>query len=127
MVIQKEIYSDLNFFISKNPFTNDFAIRKDQNAINQSIKNIVLTNFGERPFLRSFGTDIYNSVFEHPNLIPFYADETLRIALNTYEPRIKIIDIIYEIEETAVDIEIIYSIVSLNITNRFNIVIERTR
>lgn len=127
MVLQKNLYSDLNFFISKNPFTNDFAIRKDQNAIKQSIKNIVLTNFGERPFLRNFGSNIYNSVFEHPELIAFYVDEALRLAINTFEPRINIIDIEYSNTDDIFNVEISYSITSLNITDTFNIEIARSR
>jgi len=127
MVIQKNLYSDLNFFISKNPFTNDFAIRKDHNAIKQSIKNIVLTNFGERPFLRNFGSDIYNSVFEHPELIQFYVDESLRIAINKFEPRIALIDIVYTTLENTLSIDISYSITSLNVQDTFNIEIARTR
>jgi len=127
MVLQKNLYSDLNFFISKNPFTNDFAIRKDQNAIKQSIKNIVLTNFGERPFLRNFGSNIYNSVFEHPELIAFYVDEALRLAINTFEPRINIIDIEYSNTDDIFNVEISYSITSLNITDTFNIEIARSQ
>jgi phage baseplate assembly protein W len=127
MVLQKNLYSDLNFFISKNPFTSDFAIRKDNNAIKQSIKNIVLTNFGERPFLRNFGTDIYNSVFEHPELVEFYVDQNLRIAINKYEPRIKLIDIVYTTSDQNVDVEISYSITSLNTIDTFKIEIARTR
>lgn len=127
MVLQKNLYSDLNFFISKNPFTNDFAIRKDNNAIKQSIKNIVLTSFGERPFLRNFGTDIYNSVFEHPELIQFYVDQSLRIAINTYEPRINLIDIVYTTLDQTITVEISYSITSLNTTDSFTIEIARTR
>jgi phage baseplate assembly protein W len=127
MILQKNLYSDLNFFISKNPFTNDFAIRKDQNAINQSIKNIVLTNFGERPFLRNFGSNIYNSVFEHPELIAFYVDEALRLAINTFEPRINIIDIEYNTTDNIFNVQISYSITSLNITGTFNIEIARSR
>jgi len=127
MLKQINLYSDLNFFISKNQFTNDFAIRKDQNAIKQSIKNIVLTAIGERPFDKTFGTTVYNSLFELPYLIEFYCDETIRLAINKYEPRIKIEDITYTTDEQEVVISISYYITSLNIKETITINLERTR
>lgn len=127
MLKQINLYSDLNFFISKNPFNNDFAIKKDQNAIKQSIKNIVLTAIGERPFDKNFGTTVYNSLFELPYLIEFYCDETIRLAINKYEPRIKIEDITYATDEQEVVISISYFITSLNIKEIIRINLERTR
>jgi len=127
MLNQINLYSDLNFFISKNPFTNDIAIRKDQNAIKQSIKNIVLTAIGERPFDKTFGTTVYNSLFELPYLIEFYCDETIRLAINKYEPRIKIDDITYTTNNQEVVISISYFITSLNIKETITINLERTR
>jgi phage baseplate assembly protein W len=127
MLKQTNLYSDLNFFISKNPFTNDFAIKKDQNAIKQSIKNIVLTAIGERPFDKTFGTTIYNSLFELPYLIEFYCDETIRLAINKYEPRIKIEDITYETDNQEVVVSISIYITSLNIKDKVIITLERTR
>lgn len=127
MLKQINLYSDLNFFISKNPFTNDFAIRKDQNAIKQSIKNIVLTSIGERPFDKTFGTTIYNSIFELPYLIEFYCDETIRLAINKYEPRIKIENITYETDNQEVTVNISFFIISLNIKDKVTITLERTR
>lgn len=127
MLIQKNIYSDLNFFISKNDFTNDFSIRKDQNSIKQSVKNIILTSKGERPLEPSFGTDINNIIFEQPYLIEFYGDETIRLALSEKEPRITVLDVTYEVDVQTVTIQIDYVINSLNVKDTVSLTLERTR
>jgi len=49
-VASKEVYSDLDMNFTAHPITGDITIKKDSDAIKQSIKNIMLTNYYERPF-----------------------------------------------------------------------------
>lgn len=58
-------YSDIPFFISANRFTGDLNLVKDLNAIRQSIKNIILTDKGERPFNYPFGTNTFANMFDN--------------------------------------------------------------
>ena len=58
------------------------------------MKNIVLTNFGERPFKPKFGSNIRAQLFEQAT--PFAAltlRNSIEFALEKYEPRISIIEI----------------------------------
>lgn len=65
-MLKKNIsYTDIPFFISKNPFTGDLNLTRDLNAIRQSIKNIIMTNNGERSFDFKFGCNIYDYLFEN--------------------------------------------------------------
>jgi len=65
-MLKKNInYSDIPFFISKNAFTGDFNLTKDLNAIRQSLKNIIMTNNGERSFDYKFGCNLYGYLFEN--------------------------------------------------------------
>ena len=43
-------FRDLSIGMKSNPNTEDFSMVKNENAIKQSIRNLVLTGFGERPF-----------------------------------------------------------------------------
>ena len=56
-VTDRFLYSDLDFNFAKTA-TNDVARKFDSNAIRQSLRNIVLTNFYERPFRPSLGVNL---------------------------------------------------------------------
>ena len=45
-----KIYKDFDLSFSINPITGDLGTKSDVNAIQQSIKTLINTNFFERPF-----------------------------------------------------------------------------
>ena len=44
------VYSDISLSFSKHPVTNDVGKITDVNAITNSMRNILTTRLGERPF-----------------------------------------------------------------------------
>lgn len=114
-------------FISPNPFTGDLSIKKDQNAIQESVRNIVLTAIGERPFDRSFGTNIYTVLFEQPVLLQFYADSIISVALNTNEPRIRVEEMKFDVTDKLVNVSFTYTIKEIDVVDSLVITLERTR
>ena len=48
-----------------NPNTEDFSIVKNENAIKQAMKNLLLTQFGERPFQPKTGSRVKSMLFEN--------------------------------------------------------------
>ena len=94
MLQRKEPYVDIPFFLSMNTFTNDFNVIKELSAIRQSVKNIVLTNKGERYFNDFFGCNITDSMFENFNNEMIISLQS-RVAnnLEIYEPRIVVNDV----------------------------------
>jgi phage baseplate assembly protein W len=127
MILPKEIYSDIPVFLTQNPFNSDISIKKDKNAIQEALRNIILTRLGERAFDYSFGTNLYNYVFEHPVAIKFYLDGDIRGSISRYEPRVTIEDIEYEIEEQELTITLSFIIKEINSLQTLVITIERTR
>jgi phage baseplate assembly protein W len=109
--IQK--YSDLPFFMSPNGFTRDLNLTTDLSAIRQSIKNIILTNNGERFFNYSFGSNLYSSIFENYTL-ELIIDIQSKIANNirAYERRVDLNDVrvLDNPKENAVSIVVDFNI-----------------
>lgn len=103
-------YRDLNIFFNKNQETGDISFSTGNSAIVQSIKNIVLTKKGERPFNQYFGTSIVNVLFDSPTYAELALLRTeINTALESLEPRITVnsIDIDYPVEnEQNTDIKI---------------------
>ena len=58
------IYKDLNLFFTKHPLTADVSKVTDVQAIKRSVRNLVLTNRGERFFQPQLGTSLRNFLFE---------------------------------------------------------------
>jgi len=62
-VVAGDIYKDVSFsFI--HPAAGDLLLATDIEAVKNSIKNIVLTPRGTRPFFPEFGTRVSNLLFE---------------------------------------------------------------
>tara|TARA_S200002703_G_C3799272_1_gene246949 strand:- start:148 stop:528 length:381 start_codon:yes stop_codon:yes gene_type:complete len=85
-------YSDIDFNFAKNPVTNDVSIVQDADAIKASVRNIILTDAGERPFNPNLGSSLRGLLFEPLSPITSSAIESrIRNTLTVFEPRIEIL------------------------------------
>ena len=65
---KQEFYSDfMNNFV-KHPVNNSLARLTNEESVKQSIRNLILTNVGERMFEPDVGSTVNNALFE-PNEI----------------------------------------------------------
>ena len=58
-------FKDISMTFQSNPLTRDLIVLKNENAIARSVKNIVFTVPGEKPFNPEFGSRITDSLFEN--------------------------------------------------------------
>ena len=69
--------------------TNDVVVIRDEDAIKRSVKNIIFTILGEKPFEPNFGSVINESLFElSTGLNEMRISDEIKSSLLTYEPRI---------------------------------------
>ena len=74
-----------------NPNTEDFTVVKNENAIKQSVRNLVLTGMGERPFQPKTGSRLRQLLFEPYDV--FLAQDIKEEIINVVkrlEPRINV-------------------------------------
>jgi len=121
-------FDDLLISMKKNAFTDDVSVVKNDNAIKQSIKNLVLTNPGEKHFQPNVGSRVFNLLFEP--LDAFTADAVKDEVINTinqYEPRVELTDVaVVPIEEgNKLSITIEYRIVGLPVVETIDFVLQR--
>jgi len=91
--LTKTSYRDFDLSFKKHPVTGKLLVKKDDDAVKQAVRNLVLTNKYERPFSPEFGGDVRSKLFE--NFSPFIqSDMETRIntTLKNYEPRVKIMN-----------------------------------
>ena len=91
-------FKDINLSFKRHPVTNDVVTINDEDAIKRSVKNIIFTILGEKPFEPDFGSVINDSLFElNTSLNQVRISDEIIQSLNSYEPRIDNIDVTVEI------------------------------
>ncbi len=87
-------FKDINLSFKRHPVTNDLVTVRDEDAIKRSVKNIIFTILGEKPFLPQFGSVINEALFDlNTNLNEIRVIDEIRTSLLNYEPRIDNIDV----------------------------------
>ena len=82
-------FKDINLSFKRHPVTNDVITVSDEDAIKRSVKNIIFTILGEKPFLPLFGSVINQSLFDlNTNLNEIRISDEIKQSLLNYEPRI---------------------------------------
>ena len=91
-------FKDINLSFKRHPVTNDVVTIRDEDAIKRSVKNIIFTILGEKPFIPLFGSVINESLFDlNTNLSEIRITDEIKSSLLNYEPRIDNIDVTVEI------------------------------
>jgi len=87
-------YNDLDLFFSKKSGSNDVTQITDVEAVKRSIRNLVLTNFYEKPFHPEIGSGIRDMLFE--NMTPITAvvlARKIEDVIENFEPRARLISV----------------------------------
>lgn len=85
------IYKDLDLSFEANPATGDVSKKVDVNAVKQSMRILMLSNFYERPFDPLKGANLRGLLFENISSLRASSLETIILNLfENYEPRTKI-------------------------------------
>ena len=82
-------FKDINLSFKRHPVTNDVLTIRDEDAIKRSVKNIIFTILGEKPFEPEFGSVINDSLFElNTSLNEMKVSDEIKQSLLNFEPRI---------------------------------------
>jgi phage baseplate assembly protein W len=91
---RKPDYSDLNLDFMAHPTTGDVMRLTGEEAIKRSIRNLVLTNFYDRPFRSYIGSNASKLLFENANaLTASFLKDAIREVIGNYEPRVSVRDV----------------------------------
>jgi len=88
-------YTDLDLSFKVNPFTKDIYLKTDEDAVKTALRNLIQTRNFERPFHPELGTQIQSLLFEpFSPAVRVAMKRTIENAINTYEPRVRLVDLI---------------------------------
>ena len=121
-------YSDINMLFEANPNTGNIYKVKDAAAVKQAVRNIVLSNFYEKPFNIFYGSDLRNLLFE--NVTPFSMQEAktqIQNAIANNEPRAEVMSINISGVDNTLIINLVFKVKETRQTQELNISLERLR
>jgi phage baseplate assembly protein W len=130
MARNTRIFSDLDFNFTAHPVNGDVSRRYDENAIKQSIKNLLLTRNFERPFHSEIGSPIRSLLFENPGpMFTMMMKKSIIDVINNFEPRAQIVDVIVDDsrDNNLVYVSIEFKIINTERPVTLDFALERTR
>ena len=124
------IFSDIDLNFTAHPVTKDITRRNDENAIKQSVRNLLLTRNFERPFHSEIGSPIRALMFEPigPMFVVMLQRAIIDV-INNFEPRVEILDVSVNdsIDANAVYVTLEFKIVNTERPITLDLALERTR
>ena len=129
-ITTRVIYSDFTNDLDFNPISEDVAVKLNENSIKQSIKNILLTDRGERFFQPNLGGNIRAMLFE--NITPqtlVSMKQQITNTIKTNEPRCNLIDVVCSgsEDENGVYVSIVFNVINKQEPVVLEVVLERVR
>jgi phage baseplate assembly protein W len=124
------LFSDIHKDMTQNPLTEDLSLKRDEEAVKESIKNLILTNRGERLMQPLIGGNVQAMLFENntPAIIKLI-QEQIKTVIREYEPRATLIDVLVRssIDESTVEVDVYFYINNVAEPIAVTVFLERIR
>lgn len=130
MARNTRIFSDIDLNFTAHPVTKDITRRNDENAVKQSVRNLLLTRNFERPFHSEIGSPIRALLFEPVGpMFVVMMQRAIIDVINNFEPRVEILDVSVNdsIDANAVYVTLEFKIVNTERPITLDLALERTR
>ena len=89
-----QVFKDLNLNFIAHPLTGDIQKISNIEAVKRSVRNLINTNFHERPFHPEIGSNIRSILFEPVSpVIEDLLSRYVQDVIDNFEPRVELISI----------------------------------
>lgn len=130
LVVQPEHFSDFYTNLNVHPTKNDLYREVNEEAVKNSIRNLLLTNRGERIYNSSLGSDIRAILFENfSTATESVLADLVRTTVSNFEPRAHILQVYVnsEIDEHLIHITIVFNIINKEEPITLELILNRIR
>ena len=113
---QSRNFVDIDLDFNRNVVTNDIVKITDVNAVKRSVRNLVQTNFYERPFKPELGCGVRELLFENFSpLTGIFIRRKVQEVLDNYEPRARVsgISVNEQPDRNAIDVQVNFYVLNL--------------
>jgi phage baseplate assembly protein W len=130
MAKSTKIYSDLDLTFKALPGTGDVAMRYNEQAVIASVRNLLLTNFYERPFQPNVGSNLNALLFEPAtNITASILSDEIRSVITNYEPRVSILSLNVQLnaDSNSFNVDISFFIGNNTTPTNVSLLLQRSR
>jgi phage baseplate assembly protein W len=123
-------FSDLDLSFMMHPVTHDVSRKYDEEAIKQSVKNLVLTQNYERPFHSEIGSQVMGLLFEPATpMLAVMLKKTITDTITNFEPRVNLtnVDVTFSPDNNEVYVSIYFTIINTTRPVQVTLLLTRTR
>jgi phage baseplate assembly protein W len=120
-IVRRPDYSDLDLDFIAHPTTGDVVKKTGVDAIKRSVRNLILTNFYDRPFRSYIGSNAQKILFDNINIFTatFLKDAIAEVITN-FEPRVRLPDT--EMNDSGIEVSVDPDLNGYNVRITFIIV-----
>jgi len=123
-------YADFTNNLDLNLLTGYLAKTTNENAIKNSIKNLILTGNGERFFDSTIGSKMATLLFEPIDAVTAeLVRSTIKETIENHEPRANIVDIVVQAnaENNSYYVKVIFKIINIPEDITLDLILNRVR
>ena len=123
-------FKDISATFQINPMNDDLIALKNENAIARSLRNLIFTVPGEKPFQPSIGSRVSQLLFESLDQITATQIKgEIEYTIKSFEPRVKLeeVKVTPDFDENTFNCAIKYEIVGTSEIQELTFVLEPTR
>lgn len=125
-----EYFSDFMNNLDISYYGKQLAKVTNEKSVSQSIKNLVLTDLGERPFQPNLGSQVYSLLFE-PNFSENYdlLEKIIKNCIQANEPRAIVQEVYFpeQSDENSFEITIVYNVINNPEPINLSLILKRVR
>ena len=123
-------YSDLDLDFIAHPTTKDVLVKTGETAIKRSMRNLILTNFYEKPFRPGIGSSAVKLLFDNMTpLVANFLENAITEVVQNYEPRVELLNVsvIADYDNNGYTARLDFVVLNRNEPLTTTIFLERTR
>ena len=123
-------YSDLDLDFIPHRTTKDVLVKTGADAIKRSVRNLVLTNFYEKPFRPGIGSNAVKLLFDNITpLVANFLENAITEVIKNYEPRVEVlrVTVVPDYDNNGYTARLDFVILNRNEPLTTTIFLERTR
>ena len=130
-LLKEVVFSDVNVTFTPHPVTGKLPVLKNADAVKRAVRNLILTNFGERQYDPLYGGNVRAMLFENTDdpLLQDQLKRQIEVAVKNHEKRARVesVEVDARPDSNLLAIRIRFMIVNQRFPVDLEVAIERVR
>ena len=124
------LYKDIDLSFSAHPETGDVTKKVDVNAVKQSLKTLLFTQYNERLFRPELGSPLYRMLFQPMDVVTVEGmRKAIELVITNNEPRVNLekVEIVPNYDDNEYELTVFYTVVGIGLPTSFSTILQRLR